>query len=420
MDNILIFASIAFFFWVMFYRKISPVSLFGIFALQWFFYWIAAYLTVNKLMPRFLPQYVHDREAMYYFIVFNAIYLIIFSLVYLFFYRQKEEIIPGQDPLPGKGTTQIFSAPLFFVLLAMNAVLIILSIKFPYLKYNWITHSINSNLRNAFVALFFLYMLVERDRKKAYLNVVLFALSTIIWGGRLFMAILMAGFVFYYYNIKVFRPKQLIAIFLVAITFFSMTAILRSKFYTLDKVAYYFAWPFVIESVFSSYPGIAVIKMWQNNEIKYYNFFGSYIVDPIMIFVPQFIFVKEDVNKVGYNILGKWEADHGGRGKISPQGAYYYIAEAMEAAGAWGVLIIAAAYGLICVWMEKNRYGNLLAQYTYYNFVGTFGFGYVKNQFAWCFRYFVQNMLIAVLFLLVFTVFWGGAKRLKNAGRRAS
>ncbi|MBI5701766.1 hypothetical protein HZC34_08015 [Candidatus Saganbacteria bacterium] len=159
---------------------------------------------------------------------------------------------------------------------------------------------------------------------------------------------------------------------------------------------------------------MALTEMWLDGKIKYYNYFGSYYIDPLMIFVPQMVFIGAGIPKASYNVLGKWEEDHGGRDKISPKGSYYYLAEAIEAAGFWGIILVSTGFAVICAKMEKLRAGNIFNRFIYYSFFGAFGFGFVKAQFSWCARYFIQNIFTLALFFLMYKVFYDVAKNVRD------
>ena len=183
MDNIALLVAIGLFFWVFFYRKISPLSLYTLFGLQWFFYLFFPYLQINNLLPEGLPRgwaLNDNKEVLFYFFIFNAIFLIIFSSMYWIFYRTKPTA--GPKAPRNKEAVRPYRGLLFVLLSLASIFLIVLSVKFPYLKYNWIAHSINANVRNIFVALFFYYMLLENKRWRVYFIFFLFALSTLLGG----------------------------------------------------------------------------------------------------------------------------------------------------------------------------------------------------------------------------------------------
>lgn len=413
MDKFLLASSIVFFFWVMAKKKIPWVSLYTLFGVQWAFYWffplmIAIDFYQRGLMGGYYLNY--NNEIQFYFFLFNAISMFCFASAFLFFYgSQNTSSNASQNSI---SSFIKYRNALFLVLFVMNAVLIVLSVKFPYTSgAGWAIHSLTANMRNIFVALFFMYMLSQPKRSNIYFLFSLFCFSTFIYGGRLYLAILATGFVFYFYDNKVFKLKHVALLLVAAVLFLSLTGLVRSGLgKNFERASLYALHPIFTESVYSSYPGFSLIHMWKNSEIKYYTYFGSYIFDSIMIFVPHFVFRSAGTPKDSYNILGKWEEDHGGRHKISPQGSYYYLAEAMEALAIPGIVIVSFGFALACLFMEKIRHGtDLIGRYAYYNFVGTFGFGFVKSQFSWSARYFLQDIFAVLIFIALFEIFRGAA-----------
>jgi hypothetical protein len=423
MDKFLLIVASAYFIWVMWAKKIPLVSLYGFFGLQWWFYWFFPYLLSIGFYPKNIfggYKLNYDPGVQFYFFLFNAISLLCFALVYHLFYKKRleEQATPSVSPDRSRETDR-YKGALFVILLSMSLLFIVLAIMFPYMKYNWIVHSIQANLRNIYVGLFLFYMLIKPKKAGLVLLFLLFCASTVIYGGRLYLAILAASLFFYLYNSGAIKLRHIFVLFIAMVLLLNVTVLVRSGLASkADKLYGYMLMPIFAESVFSSYPGFAVTKMWANNEIKYYTYFGSYVVDPLMMFVPQVVFKQDAVAKEGYNVLGDWEAAHGGRASITPQGAYYYLAEAMEAAGVYGIVIVSAGFAFLCVFMEKLRFRGRIGEFIYYSFVGTFGFGFVKNQFSWCFRYFFQNIFAVLIFIAVFTLFWEGARNYKL--RRAS
>ena len=195
-------------------------------------------------------------------------------------------------------------------------------------------------------------------------------------------------------------------LFVTSIIFLSLTGMIRSGLAnSWERVIHYMLMPMYGESMNSAYPSFSVIKMWKNDQIKYHTYFGSYFIDPVLIFVPQFAFKAEGAPKDSYNILGKWEEDHGGRKGISPQGSYHYLAEAIEALSVPGIIIVSVAIAFACIYMESIKFSTLLKQFTYYTFAGTIGVGFVSDQFAWCIRSFGMSFEVLFTFLFLVEVF---------------
>jgi hypothetical protein len=256
------------------------------------------------------------------------------------------------------------------------------------------------------LSLFLFYMLLRPNKWKLGLIFFLFALSTFVYGGRAYLIILGASLFYYWFDVKILNLKQIMVVFLASIVFLTSVGLLRNGLLLNPAMALrYSVMPMYTEGVFSSYPGFALIDKWRHDEIKYHTYFGSYLIDPLMIFVPQFVFVKEGATKYSFNVLGKWEDDHGGREHIAPQGGYYYMAEAMEALSVPGIFIVVFFFALLCLGIEKLKYAGIFGKYVYYSFVGTVGVGFVSDQFAWCMRSFGMNLEVLIFFLVMFELF---------------
>lgn len=389
-------------------KGISPLSLFTMFGLQWFYYMIfPLFLSMNIVPVGLFAGYPlnYDTDIQYYFFLFNAGAMLAFLLAYLLFYQKKKPadwFISNEDVPAG---LRVYRTPLFLIMVVINLIILYLSIRYPYMKMTWWSHSINANLRNVILSLFLFYMMLKPNRWKMIAIFFLFALSTFVYGGRAYLLILGASVFFYLYDTKVLNLKHIVVLFIATIVFLSSVGLLRSGLLgDPETVLRYSILPMYTESVYSSYPGFAVINMWRNDEIKYHTYFGSYIIDPLLIFVPQFIFVKDGATKYSFNVLGKWEDDHGGRQDIAPQGGYYYMAETIQALSVPGIFIICFFFGVICVLVEKLKYLNIFGRYVYYSFVGTLGLGFISDQFAWTMRSFGMNLEVLLFFLFVFEI----------------
>jgi hypothetical protein len=409
MDKILLAASVLFFFAVFFYKRISPLSLYTLFGLEMVFYFVFPLFLSFDMVPKGLftgYPLNYDKEVQFYFFLFNAGAMFVFSAVYLFFYKRRKAgdwFLPLQDFAP---RLLKYRQPMFILMVIINVIVLYLSIKYPYTKMTWWSHSINANLRNVILSLFLFYMLLRPNKWKLGLIFFLFALSTFVYGGRAYLIILGASLFYYWFDVKILNLKQIMVVFLASIVFLTSVGLLRNGLLLNPAMALrYSVMPMYTEGVFSSYPGFALIDKWRHDEIKYHTYFGSYLIDPLMIFVPQFVFVKEGATKYSFNVLGKWEDDHGGREHIAPQGGYYYMAEAMEALSVPGIFIVVFFFALLCLGIEKLKYAGIFGKYVYYSFVGTVGVGFVSDQFAWCMRSFGMNLEVLIFFLVMFELF---------------
>lgn len=409
LDKILLALSLAYFFAVFFYKRISPLSLYTLFGLQMIFYFIFPLFLSFDIVPKGLFEGYplnYDKDVQFYFFLFNAGAMFTFASVYLLFYKRKK---PTDWFLPVEKISVRwlkYRQPLFLLMLLLNLIVLFLSIKYPYTKMTWWSHSINANLRNVILSLFLLYMLLRPNKWKLGLIFLLFVLSTFVYGGRAYLVILGASLFFYWFDIKVINLKQVAVLFLASIVFLTSVGLMRNGLLQDPAMALrYGIMPMYTEGVFSSYPGFALIDKWRHDQIRYHTYFGSYFIDSLMIFVPQFIFINEGATKYTFNVLGKWEEDHGGRHNIAPQGGYYYMAEAMEALSVPGIFIVVLFFALLCIFVEKLKLMGILGEYIYYNFIGAVGVGFVSDQFAWCMRSFGMNLEVLIFFLLMFEIF---------------
>ena len=232
----------------------------------------------------------------------------------------------------------------------------------------------------------------------------------------MYLLVVAAAYIAYLFDQKVIKAKHLVAVALVGALFLSVIGLHRSNL--LDKVMatpQYLMVPVYADSVFSAYPALSVINLYLNGEIQYYTYFSHYFFDSLMMYVPNFVYMSYGASKAGESgILSNWENDHGGFHFLSPEGAYHYLAEAIAAAGPFGIVVISACFAFLLIYMDSLKNKNLFNASIYYSFLGVAAVDLVHEKFSWCFRYFTQNVFAILVFLLIFQVFYYGAAKKKT------
>ncbi|MFA6169607.1 MAG: hypothetical protein WCW67_01960 [Candidatus Margulisiibacteriota bacterium] len=425
MESATFFLILSSLFYLYVYYKRSPglLSLYSFFGLQWLYFWLGTYLIITGFFPNnvFGGMALNDNvEVVSMFLLFNALSLFVFSLVYLVYGKIRSGSGPVAEPPVEKKHPKNYAFFVFMVLTAFNVLMLVLSLKTSYMGADWLTHSINANLRNVFVGIFIYYMLIEKFELLTLFVFLSFCASTFIYGGRMYLLVAAAAYLAYLFNRRIISVKHLFVLGLIGALFLSAVGLYRVKLIDrVIKTPKYLLMPIYADSVFTAYPALYVIDRWQRGGIGYYTMYTHYLVDSILIYVPNFVYASSGVNKVAQSgLLGAWEDDHGGLSTISPQGGFHYIAEAMAAGGILGVALFSALLSFIFIFFERMRRRGLPGQFYYYSFLGVAGVDIVSEKFAWCFRYFTQNVFSVLILIFVIQLFYEGAANFKR--KRAS
>jgi len=395
MQLILLIIALIVYLFILFNRKIPLTSFYFLFGLEWLYYWIFPYLVTTNAPDISLFKSIpllFNGTCTFYFFVFNALSLLIFCLVYLLFYKNKHRVDPDM------GFRNNYHRFLFPAIIILSVIIIILAIIFPYSKGLSFIYDVISNIRIFFFAMFILFMICEPDKRKVVFVFLVYCAATFIYGSRIHMVMVAISLFFYLLGNKYINKKTAIVLVMLVILLISATAVRRmGTNYNYSPVS--LLWSLSTESINSSYPLLQVINLWQNNEIKYYTIFSNYIVDPIISFVPQPVFMLTGEGKYTYNTLGAWREAHGGG--IAPWGAFYYLAEAFISLSYYGIIIVSIMLGLLGSYMDSiSRKGNLMRQFMCYNFIGVFGSFFIKTEFFLVGKIFILSTIFAIVILL--------------------
>ncbi|OGC11359.1 hypothetical protein A3K48_02445 [candidate division WOR-1 bacterium RIFOXYA12_FULL_52_29] len=421
MENAIFVLILSAIFYVYVYIKRRPglLSLYSFFGIQWLYYWLGTYLIIIGFFPNNVfggMALNNNGEVVSVFLLFNALSLFVFSLIYLVFGRIDRSAARTFEPPVEKKYAKKHVFFIFLILTIFNVLMLVLSVKTRYMGADWLTHSINANIRNVFVGVFIYYMLVEKIELLTLIVFLGFCFSTFLYGGRMYLLVATAAYMAYLFNRRIINVRHLVILGLVGSLFLSAIALYRSNI--IDRVVRtpkYLLMPIYADSVFSAYPALYIIDRWQRGGITYYTMFTHYLVDSVLIYVPNFVYAASGENKIAESgLLASWQDDNGGIGRMSPQGGFHYIAEAMAAGGFFGIIAFSALLAFIFIFFERMRRRGLSGQFFYYSFLGVAGVDIVSEKFAWCFRYFTQNVFSVLLLIFIVQLFSEGAVNLKR------
>lgn len=391
-------------------KKIPVLSLYTIFILQTIFYFIFHYLFVRGAnIGVGLGHWggTYSKEVYFYFFAFNILFMTIFCLIYYLF----KDIRINNLTSAIKDKYCDYNLPLFVLLLFLSTIYGILSLKYTYSAIYANTlggvSSILANISNIMAGLFILYMLMEKNFKRINIMLLLTLFSLALSGRRLFMLLIAVPYIAYMYDLKRIKTKHLVVIFLaVALLLTAVASFRRHGGFEMDYFTVIYAAS--NESMTSSGALFDYIDRWQKDSIVYYTWFSNYLIDPVLIWVPNVIFSRSGVNKAEYNTATRWIEDN----KLGPNN--YYLSDAFMAGGVYGIMIMAAIFALLCVGFERIKTKGLGGSVLYYCFLSVFSTTIVSERFSESFKYFSEELLAVVVFMLLATFFIKVIKEIKQ------
>lgn len=405
--NFIFFAVIIYYFFVFFVKRIPILSTYTIFGFYWFLYILFPSLFVNHVLPiEVMVQNYRvymNTVVIQAYLLLNCLFLFVFSSVFLLAFKNP----------PGQAIDQRSNQWFFFFLMIFSLVpLIILGIKFPYVSdRGWVIHSLLSNLRTVFVGLFIFYLFKEKSVLRVFLVYLIFVVFNFIEGSRQHLIMASVAMAYYYKDLKILKTRYLVVMVLLGIVMLNVIGATRTGNRNISlNASVLLVNSAAAEGFYASLPSVYVTKLWLEDKIDYYNCFANYIIDPLVAFVPQYFFraAGEDAKEF-YNLLGVWEDHHGRQiseygGVFAPLGGYHYLAEALSSFALPGVIIIAIILALVSLSLEINRFDNMLTMLTYYIYVATVGTTFVRARFYFTFRYFLQTLLVTIIFFIAFDI----------------
>jgi hypothetical protein len=164
--------------------------------------------------------------------------------------------------------------------------------------------------------------------------------------------------------------------------------------------------PILWETIYGSYPLLNAINIEIHENVSYYMYGLSYLVDPIINAFPR-ILVE---NKDEIVFLQQWRDVHMSfvpEASFSPVGGWWYGAELIMNFGFYGGIICHFFIGLAFAWLDRLR--NL---YFRYAVLGAIGCTFLTEQFYQSIRYLWESFIFVFLFLVFLNLLF--SKRPEN------
>jgi hypothetical protein len=152
--------------------------------------------------------------------------------------------------------------------------------------------------------------------------------------------------------------------------------------------------PVTVEGLMGSYPSLQSIYALKQEHHPNLTFGASYVVDPIVWFLPQ------GDTRDNYMFLQKWEKDSAPwlQEEFAPMGGFYYIAESVTAFSYAGPAIITTVFAIVLIWVQRNVDRHRLL---YVTWMPTIGILFVKMIFGNVFKLFAVDLLFVGSFVLL-------------------
>jgi hypothetical protein len=152
--------------------------------------------------------------------------------------------------------------------------------------------------------------------------------------------------------------------------------------------------PVTVEGVMGSYPSLQSIYALQQEQHPNLTYGASYVVDPIVWFLPQ------GETRDRFLFLQSWVKDSSAslQEEFAPMGGFYYLAEAVTAFSYAGPAIVTTAFAFALIWVQRNVNRHRLL---YVTWMPTIGILFVKMIFGNVFKLFLVDLLFVGSFVLV-------------------
>jgi len=385
-------ASVGFLFCVSYKRKISALSVYWIFASFQTLYCVTPWFTnrsgITTLSLLTLFSLLSDARIIDIQLLLGASANLCFGLVFLFLYRTvpfKSRVNHGSSR--GRLTYALLVAPIFLATFLLCT------------KYGWSNVTLGGSNGNSPTG----WYSVAINAKLVCVGIYVYYLSRYgldKWAWALFaghVAILVvdngrttflpvALLTFMVYSARGSGRKALVMVSMVVVLSIGVRAALQHGT-MLENMTL----PVVVEGNMGAYSSLQSIYAVVHHLNAGYTFGASYILDSIVWLLPHSQ-VREQLQ-----FFAPWSlhieqrlSEH-----FAPWGGFCYMSEAVAAFSFFGPALVAAAFGLITIWMEnvKNRLTLL-----YMTWTSTVGILFAKAVFPSIFKMFIAEFMV-VLFI---------------------
>ena len=381
----LFLCSLLFLLWVSRRRNIEALSLYWVFAAFQCLYnivpWVTCQLNITAM------RLLSDRAVIDAQLILSAVSNVGFGFIFLFFYRNIPLAISRPSSRPQQHRNFVLLAfPVFLLVCVLCA------------KYGWNQFAtgaetgtpggmftVTAYTKHLFIAIFLYYLYRFGIDRWGW---VLFAENGIVMfidGARTtFLPVAIVTCLVYAAQLSRAQRKKVYLLALVGV-FASIGArsiILSKQSTVLENLIA----PVAVEGSMGAYSSLQTIYAVQHHVNDGYTYGASYLVDPLLDFLPRGELRDND------KFLKRWEhnIDMGIPDEFAPLGGFYYQAEAVAAFGYIGPPLITTLFAACLVCMETIKNRHLLV---YLVWGGTIGVLFVKTNFANDFKVFVTQFL---------------------------
>ncbi len=154
------------------------------------------------------------------------------------------------------------------------------------------------------------------------------------------------------------------------------------------------ATPVTVEGIMGAYPSLQSIYMLSKETHPRLTFGASYLVDPIVWFLPQGETRDRNLFLQSWVKDSTVELDE----DFAPMGGFYYIAESVAAFSYAGPAIVTTIFAFMLIWVERNanRYRLL-----YLTWMPTVGILFVKMIFGNVIKLFIVDLVFFGIFVFI-------------------
>jgi hypothetical protein len=407
-------ASVVFLFYVSSKRKISALSVYWIFAGFQTLYCVMPWLTnqsgITTMSLLTVFSLLSDTRVIDTQLLLGASANLAFGIVFLFFYRNTPFISPTKDRTPnGRLIYVLLVTPIFLITFLLC------------MKYGWREVTMGGTNGNSPTG----WYSVAINAKLICVGIYIYYLSRFgldKWGWALFaghVAILavdngrttfmpVALLTFMVYSVRGSTRKAVALAGMVIVLSIGVRAAFQHGT-ALENMML----PILVEGDMGSYSSLQSIYAVAHHLNNGYTFGASYLLDPLVWLLPHSQ-LREQIQ-----FFAPWSVriERGLSESFSPWGGFYYMSEAVAAFSFFGPAIVAAAFGLLTIWMDKvkNKYTLLSMTWT-----STIGILFTKAVFPSIFKMFIAEFMVVAFVAGVYRLLHILSKPLANSARSST